>query len=48
MIYSKERTVDALWTACGRVSQLFPKDECRRHSRHHHSYPSLAILLGDQ
>ncbi len=30
----KERTVDALWTACGRVSQLFPKDECRRHLRH--------------
>jgi transposase len=30
----KERTVDALWTACGRVSQLFPEDECRRHFRH--------------
>lgn len=30
----KERTVDALWTACGKVSQLFPEDECRRHFRH--------------
>ena len=30
----KERTVEALWTACGTVSQLFPEDECRRHFRH--------------
>ena len=30
----KERTVDALWTACGKVSQLFPEDECRRHFKH--------------
>ena len=30
----KERTLDALWHACGAVSQLFPEDECRRHFRH--------------
>lgn len=30
----KERTVAALWQACGRVSSLFPEDECRRHLRH--------------
>ena len=30
----KERTVDALWNACGKVSELFPEDECRRHFRH--------------
>ena len=31
---TKERTVDALWKACGRISQMFPEDECRRHFTH--------------
>ena len=30
----KERTVSALWDACGKVSHLFPEDECRRHFKH--------------
>ena len=30
----KERTIDALWKACGKVSELFSEDECRRHFRH--------------
>ena len=30
----KERTVEALWKACGKVSHMFPEDECRRHFRH--------------
>ena len=28
------RTIDALWTACGDVSQLFHEPECRNHFRH--------------
>lgn len=31
---TKERTVDGLWKACGRISNMFPEDECRRHFRH--------------
>lgn len=30
----KERTIEALWTACGKVSELFSEEECRRHFRH--------------
>lgn len=30
----KERTVENLWSACGRISDLFPEDECRRHFTH--------------
>ena len=30
----KERTIHALWKACGKVSELFSEDECRRHFRH--------------
>jgi len=30
----KERTINALWKACGQVSHMFPEDECRRHFRH--------------
>jgi hypothetical protein len=30
----KERTIDTLWKACGKVSELFSEDECRRHFRH--------------
>ncbi len=30
----EERSIEALWRACGKVSELFPEDECRRHFRH--------------
>jgi transposase len=29
-----ERTVEGLWTAIGRLIDLFPADECRRYLRH--------------
>lgn len=31
---TKERTLDALWKACGKLSDLFPESECRRFIRH--------------
>lgn len=30
----KERSVEALWQACGKVSDMFPEHECRNHFRH--------------
>ena len=30
----KERSVEALWQACGQVSDMFPEHECRNHFRH--------------
>ncbi len=29
----KKRNIDALWDACGSVSEIFHEDECRRHFR---------------
>lgn len=30
----KERSIEALWEACGKVSELFTEEECRRHFQH--------------
>lgn len=30
----EERTVEALWNACGRLIDLFEESECRNHIRH--------------
>jgi transposase len=29
-----ERTTEGLWSPCGRLLDLFPGHECRRHFRH--------------